>query len=260
MAEIRPVQVAEGFHVSAPHAEGALFSEVHFIYNEVFVERDYLKHGIRLPGSARVVDVGANVGMFSLFVMRECPDARILALEPIPDIHQALLENLSRYQAEGVKAVRAALGRRSEERVPFTYFPALPGNSTRHPEEKQLNKELVAEQMGPEAVERVLGAVEVEAEVLRLSDALRDWEPEGPIDLLKIDVEGSELEVLEGLDDSDWRRVRQCVIEVQDLDGRLDTVLGMLGAQGFTVATERATNIPDVLRHWMVYAVNETDR
>ncbi|MGW5868839.1 FkbM family methyltransferase [Streptomyces sp. NPDC055239] len=258
MADIRPVQVAEGFHVFAPYAEGALFSEMHFIYNEVFVERDYLKHGIRIPHSARVVDVGANVGMFSLFVMRERPDARVLALEPIPDIHQALLKNLSRYGSADVNVVRAALGRCREEQVAFTYFPALPGNSTRHPEEKQLNKKLVEEQIGPEAVDRVLGAVEVEADVLRLSDVLREWEPEGRIDLLKIDVEGSELEVLEGLDDSDWRRIRQCVIEVQDLEGRLETVVGMLGAQGFTVVTERAANIPDVLRHWMVYATDES--
>lgn len=257
MADIRPVQVAEGVQVFAPYAEGALFSEMHFIYNEVFVERDYLQHGIRLPRSARVVDVGANVGMFSLFVVEECPDARVLALEPIPDIHQALLRNLSRCGSADVSVVRAALGRRREERVPFTYFPALPGNSTRHPEEKELNKKLVEEQIGPEAVDRVLGAVEVEADVLRLSDVLREWEPEGPIDLLKIDVEGSELEVLEGLDDSDWRRIRQCVIEVQDLDGRLDTIVDMLGARGFTVVTERAGNIPDVLRHWMVYAMDE---
>ena len=78
--------------------------------------------------------------------------------------------------------------------------------------------------------------------------------PEGPVDLLKIDVEGAELEVMEGLDDADWRRVRQTVIEVQDLDGRLDAVRGILDAQGFEVTVERAANLPEVFRYSMVYA------
>ncbi|MFD8334463.1 FkbM family methyltransferase [Streptomyces samsunensis] len=257
MTDLESVQVADGFSVSVPQLKDALFSEIHFIYHEVFVERDYLKHGIRLSDSARIVDIGANVGMFSLFVMQECPGARILAFEPIPAIHQALLENLDSHGAKDVQVVRAALGRRPEERVRFTYYPGLPGNSTRYPEQKKLNKELIAEQMGHEAVDRIMGGVEVEAEVRRLSDELRDWAPEGPIDLLKIDVEGAELEVMEGLDASDWQRVRQCVIEVQDLDGRLDAVLGVLDAQGFTVTTESAVNIPEVLRASMVYATRE---
>lgn len=257
MTEIISIEVADGFSVSVPQSKDALFSEIHFIHNEVFVERAYLKHGIRLSDSARIVDVGANVGLFSLFVMEEFPGARILAFEPIPAIHQALLENLHSHDAKGVEVVRAALGRWPEERVRFTFYPAVPGNSTRYPEQKKLHRELIAEQIGQGAVDRIMAGVEVEAEVRRLSDALRDWAPEGPIDLLKIDVEGAELEVMEGLATSDWQRVRQCVIEVQDLDGRLDTVLGILDAQGFTVTTESAADIPDALRHSMVYATRE---
>lgn len=254
MTEIRSVQVAEGFSVAVPQPEGALFSEVQFIYNEIFVERTYLKHGIRLSESARIVDVGANVGLFCLFVEQEFPGARVLAFEPIPATHRALVENLENHGAKGVEVVRAALGRRPEERVSFTFYPALHGNSTRYPEQKKINQELIVEQIGPAAVDRIMAGVEVEAEVRRLSDALRDWAPEGPIDLLKIDVEGAELEVLEGLDPSDWRRLRQCVLEVQDLDGRLAAVLGLLESHGFTTTTEQAPDIPEVLRQSMVYA------
>ncbi|MER6546548.1 FkbM family methyltransferase [Streptomyces sp. NPDC001250] len=257
MTVIRSVQVADGFSVFVPQSEGALFSEVDFIYNEIFVERTYLRHGIQLSDSSRIVDAGANVGLFSLFVKQEFPGANILAFEPIPAIHEALLENLDSHGAKDVEVVRSALGRRHEDQVRFTFYPALPGNSTRYPEQKKVGQELTVEQIGQEAVDRIMAGIEVESEVNRLSDALRQWAPEGPVDLLKIDVEGAELEVMEGLDAADWQRVRQAVVEVQDLDGRLDAVVGILDAQGFSVTVEHAANLPEVFRYSMVYARRE---
>ncbi|MEV6318060.1 FkbM family methyltransferase [Streptomyces sp. NPDC051776] len=257
MTDIRPVQVAEGVSVVVPQTEGALFSEVDFIYNEIFVERTYLKHGIQLSDSSRIVDAGANVGLFSLFVKREFPGAKILAFEPIPAIHQALLANLDSHGAKDVEVMRSALGRRHEDRVRFTFYPSLPGNSTRYPEQKKVGQELTVEQIGQEALDRIMAGIEVEAEVNRLSDVLCGWAPEGPVDLLKIDVEGAELEVMEGLDAADWRRVRQAVVEVQDLDGRLEAVRGILDAQGFAVTVESAANLPEVFRYSMVYARRE---
>ena len=44
------------------------------------------------------------------------------------------------------------------------------------------------------------------------------------IDLLKIDVEKGELEVLNGIEDADWPRIHQIVMEVHDLDGRVGMV------------------------------------
>ncbi|MFI2189939.1 FkbM family methyltransferase [Streptomyces sioyaensis] len=254
MTDIRNVQVADGVSFFVPQAQGALFSEIDFIYREIFVERTYMMHGIQLSDSSRIVDVGANVGLFSLFVKHEFPDATILAFEPVPATHQALMKNLDSHGAKGVDVRRAALGRRHEDRVQFTFYPAIPGNSTRYPEQKKVGQQLAVDQIGQEAVDRMMAGVEVEAEVHRLSDELRDWAPDGPVDLLKIDVEGAELEVMEGLDARDWHRVQQAVIEVQDLDGRLDAVLAILDAQGFSVTVESAAHLPEVFRYSMVYA------
>ncbi|GGO97755.1 FkbM family methyltransferase [Wenjunlia tyrosinilytica] len=253
MTEIRPVQVAEGVSFFAPQAEGVLFSEVAFIYNEIFQERTYLKHGIKLSDSSRIVDAGANVGLFSIFVKQQFPGARILALEPIPAIYEALRSNLDAHGADGVDTRRTALGRQHEACVRFTFYPAIPGNSTRYPEQKKVGQELTVQQIGQAEVDRVMRGVEVEVEVDRLSTVLSQWAPQGPIDLLKIDVEGAELEVMEGLDADDWHRVEQTVIEVQDLDGRLEAVTGILDAQGFSVSVERAA-LPEEFRYSMVYA------
>jgi hypothetical protein len=92
-------------------------------------------------------------------------------------------------------------------------------------------------------LERVTTRVErrraqrVECPVTTVSQAMRDSGIEA-LDLVKIDVEGSELEVLEGIDEDDWPRLRQLVVEVHG--GRAERVRELLESNGFTVAVEQA--------------------
>ena len=58
------------------------------------------------------------------------------------------------------------------------------------------------------------------------------------IDLLKIDVEGPELEILRGLDASTWRKVQQIVLETHDRDGRLEPIEALLREQGLGAIRE----------------------
>lgn len=48
------------------------------------------------------------------------------------------------------------------------------------------------------------------------------------IDLLKIDVERAELDVLMGISHTDWKLISQAVLEVHDVQGRLQHVLHLL--------------------------------
>ncbi|MFC3454328.1 FkbM family methyltransferase [Amycolatopsis speibonae] len=52
------------------------------------------------------------------------------------------------------------------------------------------------------------------------------------ISFLKIDVERAELEVLNGLADDQWAKVRRLAIEVHDKDGRLAGISGLLDRRG----------------------------
>ena len=53
------------------------------------------------------------------------------------------------------------------------------------------------------------------------------------IDALKVDVEGAELDVLEGISYAHWGCVRQVALEGHDQDGRLDRVKALLSRHGF---------------------------
>src|SRR4030095_1781445 len=61
--------------------------ETDYLYKEIFEDESYLKNGIRLEDGDTVVDIGANIGLFSLFVMSRCRNPRILAFEPAPVVY-----------------------------------------------------------------------------------------------------------------------------------------------------------------------------
>jgi acyl carrier protein len=71
-----------------------------------------------------------------------------------------------------------------------------------------------------------------------LSSVIAECEVEW-IDLLKIDVQKAELEVLAGLREEHWPIVGQIVMEVHDLDGRLERIVQLLEERGFRVAVEQ---------------------
>ena len=72
-------------------------AEAEFLYQEIFVRRAYFQSGVSLPatGQPTVVDVGANIGLFSLACHRANPHCRLVAVEPAPAAFAVLERNLS---------------------------------------------------------------------------------------------------------------------------------------------------------------------
>jgi len=59
-------------------------NETDYIYNEIFVQQAYVRHGITIDDGDCVLDVGANIGMFTVFASRLARNLRLLAFEPNP--------------------------------------------------------------------------------------------------------------------------------------------------------------------------------
>ena len=101
---------------------------------------------------------------------------------------------------------------------------------------------------------RALFLTRVEAEVRTLSRVKRELGV-ARIALLKVDVEGAELDVLRGIDPADWPAIDQVVAEVHDVDGRVTQVRELLEAQGFRVAVApEARSLRRLLRIFHVQA------
>src|SRR5580658_10884913 len=68
--------------------------ETRFVYGEVFGARCYLQHGIEMRDGDCVFDVGANIGMASIFFCRERRAIRLFAFEPSPAAYECLKANI----------------------------------------------------------------------------------------------------------------------------------------------------------------------
>ncbi|SCL27341.1 methyltransferase, FkbM family/amino acid adenylation domain-containing protein [Micromonospora pallida] len=90
------VEVAAGLPVCVPDG-----TDPHASFREVFDDEVYTR-GVVLPENAWVLDVGANVGLFTLLVGTRTPGARIVAAEPVPERFDALRRNVNLYGLDAV--------------------------------------------------------------------------------------------------------------------------------------------------------------
>lgn len=210
-----------------------------FLYKEIFLEKAYLPSGIKIDNSSIVFDVGASIGMASLFFFQGF-NAEIYSFEPVPESYEVLCANFEKSCIKG-RTFPVAI---SDDDGPaeITYYPRLPGHSGFYFDsdaELAAVKSLFEEDLDPVEAEKLASSISCfeTRECMRwtLSHAIKE-SGVGRIDLLKIDVEGSELDVLKGIGEHDWGRIGQIVAEIHDVENRIESACSILSKQGFSVS------------------------
>jgi FkbM family methyltransferase len=226
--------------------------EAEYIYREIFEENVYLKHGITLNDGDCVFDVGANIGLFTLFVGQMCRNAVIHAFEPIPPTFDVLRFNVALY---GLNVELHNCGLSSEPKSDaFTFYPYFAGASGRFADEAEDRRAIRVGILNEQRIGMINAALPDESaldellsarwkgeryicQLRTLSDVIRERGIDC-INLLKIDVEKSEMDVIAGIHESDWRKIRQIVLEVHDIDGRVKEIAALLKSHGYDVVIE----------------------
>ncbi len=240
-------------------------NETQYLYGEIFERREYLPRG-EMSEQPVVVDLGANIGMFSLFAINEWHPSRIIAVEPMAELRNVLSMNLSKFPEAQIAPVAA--GRIRESSV-FTYYPGFSIMSGRYcdatrdletakaiarqkartlPRDEQEVYEETLEFMLPP----LFTAIPEQVDVWPLSQIIQEYRL-AEIDLLKVDVEGSEVEVLEGIGSQDWSNIRNIIIEVDAEVVDLEKILEMLADRGMTYDSSQQVEYSETGLH-IIYA------
>lgn len=232
-------------------------SETDFTYDEIFTQHGYLKHGIEIKAGDVIFDVGANIGMFSLYASLNFEGTSIYSFEPLYPIFKVLSANASLYPETNIRTFNIGLSSEEEEAT-FTYYKQntiISGRFSSLEDEKATVRSYLLNQFEEdgitlsdkrleELVEESTASEDYTCRLRRLSDVIEEQKIE-QIDLLKIDVEKSELEILEGINTKDWNKIKQIIIEVHDIDGRLAYVSNLLESKGFQITVEQDEILKD---------------
>ncbi len=235
-------------------------NETDYLYREIFEQELYIRKRIVLREDAVVFDVGANIGMFTLFACARCPRGRIYAFEPIAPIFDCLQRNAKLCDSQ-IKLFPMGLAE-AEKTSEFTYYSrysmmsGMTAYANSASEVEVIKRYLRNDQqqgasgdagallaVADELLEGRFEGTRLTATLRRLSDVINEEGVEN-IDLLKIDVQRAETDVLHGIDPEHWSRIQQVVMEVHDeagtdTQGRVAEITELLNRQGFTVFSEQ---------------------
>lgn len=186
----------------------------------VFLRKEY-----GTPAGARtIVDVGANLGCFSVFAATECPEAIVYSYEPGASNFAVLGRNIAANNLQNrVRAYQMAIGGQEGKR------------------------ELAVGESPMNSI--VMKVDSSHSEIVRCTTLGEIMSSNGlsQIDFLKLNCEGAEYEIIERCPDSDLRKVGTIRMEYHAVDDARQTgkaLAALLEAKGFKI--NRFTNYRNV--------------
>lgn len=154
---------------------GVPFDILNFDYYE---KEDELVFFSQLKENAVILDIGANIGWYSLLFSKRLPQSKIYSFEPITDTYKYLMKNIALNHVSNIFPFNIGLS----EKEGFSTYYYFPEGSVLASEKNLIN---------------CPKAKEITCRVDTL-DKFMFTKKLGKLDLIKCDVEGAELSVIKG--------------------------------------------------------------
>lgn len=166
---------------------------------ELWHHRGYTQGLYRPKAGDVVVDAGANVGIFSAYLLRSCPTVRVLPIEPSPENLIYLKQNLATFGGNPEDIASTALGPESGE-VDLILS------------ERSLDHRVAAIDSDSASIASSPSVDCVRVPVQTLEEVLDRAGVESAA-FLKLDIEGAEYTLFDGIADATLRRFERIAIE-----------------------------------------------
>ena len=186
------------------------------LFREIFLDHCYTRGGFYRPRVYDVVlDIGANIGMFTLWLQSQARGIHVHCYEPARETRERLKRNLAANHVERFGRVHPVAVTNVCSMVSLKRAESS-GETSLFPHATTLH-----------GADELVSTITL-AEAVALTGA-------ASIDFLKIDVEGSEIEIVEGADAETWGKIERVAIEYHDLvrPGCRERVTRVLERQGF---------------------------
>lgn len=194
------------------------------IVEEICLNEVYTPTFLPLRANSVVVDVGANVGVFSIMAAQYKAAKRVIAIEPLPTNQKAIQENVTRNNCQSVVTI-----------VPAALSNKI-GTQTLHVGRVTSIGSLSAHDQSDE---------EISVPTITFSTLCREQNLDH-IDLFKLDCEGEEGNILASLTPTQWRKISCLALEYHNHLSSLQhqEILDLLQAQGYVTKHVRAGDSP----------------
>ena len=245
---------------------------------EIFEEEIY-SH-FKIEEGLTIFDVGANIGLFTLFVSQKTRNSSIYAFEPVPDIFKVLKKNISNFSSNNTyHPFNIGLGSKKENQE-ITFYPNISTISTFLPNnpKTEFSNILIKWDEYTKDISSLSKYVPVFlrspilklvypyfystkkrwVEINTLSNLIRN-DNISEIDILKIDAENFELQILKGIDPPHWKLIKSIMLEIHGNveNGKLimSEVVKLLESNNFNIKIRKDESMNSIGLE-MIYARN----
>jgi len=179
-------------------------------------------------------DVGANIGIYSLFAASIHRRMKVYAIEPLRPNYQSIKDNIQLNAFDQIIPLNIAVSD-AEREVPFHILSDDPGSSGSQIEEPvaesgELFKPIEKEMIHCTTVDRLCDRFNVVC------------------DYLKIDIDGREWQVLQGAEKALQTSIKSVLVELNPRQVSLDAVHDWMGGKGFEL-DETLQSLPNHSNH-----------
>lgn len=187
------------------------------VLKDIWQKEIYNKFDVSVEAGDTVIDIGAHIGVFSVYASKLCDNGQVFALEPFVKNYELLLKNKDLNSANNLSVFNVGCSGNSGSQTLYISQDRNTGGHSMH--------------LKTQSVETI------KIETVKLSEFCKEQNI-NKIDFLKMDCEGAEFEILQS-DESVLNFVNKIAMECHPYDKYSgETIVSILKKYDFDVFLE----------------------